>query len=39
MPDTGSAGLTALGLPALVRLLCVLPLLGMLWTGVFWAMG
>ncbi len=28
-----------LGLPALVRLLCILPLVAVLWCGVYWAMG
>lgn len=28
-----------LSLPALLRLLCVVPALGALWGGVFWALG
>lgn len=39
MSERNSLRLTALGFPALVRLLFVLPLLGVLWSGVFRAMG
>lgn len=39
MTDRTPLRVTNLGLPAIARLACILPLLGMLWVGVRWAMG
>lgn len=39
MTNRPTLRITNLGLPAMARLACVLPLLVVLWAGVHWAMG